>query len=76
MLTTNITLKITNSNLAQTAEFKADGTTNLDSNVKELSGATKSKGIEIDITAPPFEGFNVMQQDTAIMTCDTLKLVD
>jgi iron complex outermembrane receptor protein len=52
MLTTNITLKITNSNLAQTAEFKADGTTNLDSNVKELSGATKSKGIEIDITAP------------------------
>jgi iron complex outermembrane receptor protein len=28
--------------------------------VKELSGATKSKGIEIDITARPFEGFNVM----------------
>jgi iron complex outermembrane receptor protein len=61
MLTTNVTLyQITNSNLAQTAEFKADGTTNLDSNVKELSGATKSKGIEIDITARPFDGFNVM----------------
>ena len=61
MLTTNVTLyQITNSNLAQTAEFKADGTTNLDSNVKELSGATKSKGIEIDITARPFEGFNVI----------------
>jgi iron complex outermembrane receptor protein len=28
--------------------------------VKELSGATKSKGIEIDITALPFDGFNVM----------------
>jgi iron complex outermembrane receptor protein len=61
MLTTNITLyQITNSNLAQTAEFKADGTTNIDSNVKELSGSTKSKGVEIDITARPFEGFNIM----------------
>lgn len=61
ILSTNVTLyQITNSNLAQTAEFKADGTTNLDSNVKELSGATKSKGIEIDVTAKPFEGFNVI----------------
>ena len=62
ILSTNVTLyQITNSNLAQTAEFKADGVTqNTDSNVKVLSGATKSKGIEIDITAKPVEGLNIM----------------
>jgi iron complex outermembrane receptor protein len=60
-LTTNVTLyQINNSNLAQTAEFKADGTTNIDSNVKELSGATKSEGVEFDITARPIEGLNII----------------
>nr|WP_198999865.1 TonB-dependent receptor [Flavobacterium sp. ASV13] len=53
--------QITNSNLAQTAEFKADGTTpNVDTNVKVLSGETKSKGIEIDVTARPIEGLNII----------------
>jgi iron complex outermembrane receptor protein len=62
LLSTNITLyQISNSNLAQTAEFKADGITpNSDSNVKVLSGETKSKGIEIDITAKPTEGLNII----------------
>ena len=60
-LTTNVTLyQINNNNLAQTAEFKADGTTNIDTNVKVLSGATKSEGIEIDITARPIEGFSII----------------
>ena len=61
ILSTNVTLyQIVNSNLAQTAEFKADGTNNTDSNVKVLSGETTSKGIEIDITARPTEGMNIM----------------
>ena len=60
LLSTNITLyQITNNNLAQTAEFKADGTPNTDSSIKTLNGATESKGIEIDITAHPTNGLNV-----------------
>ena len=62
ILSTNITVyQITNSNLAQTAEFKADGTTpNTDTTIKTLSGETKSKGVEIDITARPIEGLNII----------------
>ena len=60
ILSTNVTLyQITNDNLAQTAEFKADGSTNIDSSIKELSGSTKSKGIEIDITARPLLGLSI-----------------
>jgi iron complex outermembrane receptor protein len=60
ILSTNITLyQITNSNLAQTAEFKADGSSNTDTSIKVLSGETKSKGVEIDITAKPIEGLNI-----------------
>ncbi|MDA6070012.1 TonB-dependent siderophore receptor [Flavobacterium sp. AC] len=61
LLSTNVTVyQITNSNLAQTAEFKADGTPNSDTNVKVLSGETKSKGVEVDITARPVEGLNII----------------
>lgn len=61
ILNTNVTLyKIVNSNLAQTAELKADGSINTDTNVKILSGETNSEGIEIDISAKPFEGLNIM----------------
>ncbi len=61
ILSTNVTLyQIVNSNLAQTAEFKADGTNNTDANVKVLTGETKSKGIEIDITAKPTDAFNII----------------
>ncbi|MBG6111263.1 iron complex outermembrane receptor protein [Flavobacterium sp. CG_9.10] len=61
LLSTNVTLyQITNSNLAQTAEFKADGSNNTDAAVKVLSGETKSKGVEIDLIAKPIEGLNIM----------------
>ena len=61
MLSTNVTVyQIVNNNLAQTAEFKADGSLNSDTNIKVLSGETKSKGIEIDITARPVVGLNIV----------------
>ena len=61
ILSMNMTIyQITNSNLAQTAEFKADGiTSNTDTNLKVLNGETKSQGIEMDITAKPIEGLNI-----------------
>lgn len=60
-LTSNVTLyQIVNSNLAQTAEFKANGTLNTDTSIKVLSGETTSKGIEVDITAKPVEGLNII----------------
>ncbi|MFV8332135.1 TonB-dependent siderophore receptor [Flavobacterium sp. GSP14] len=60
-LSTNVTVyQITNSNLAQTAEFKADGTSNTDSSIKVLSGETNSKGVELDIIAKPVEGLNII----------------
>ncbi|MBF4463614.1 TonB-dependent siderophore receptor [Flavobacterium sp. LC2016-12] len=61
LLSTNVTVyQITNSNLAQMAEFKADGTPNTDTNIKVLSGGTKSKGVEIDITAKPVDGLSII----------------
>jgi iron complex outermembrane receptor protein len=61
LLSTNVTVyQITNSNLAQTAEFKADGSLNTDTNVKVLSGETKSKGIEVDVTARPIDGLSII----------------
>lgn len=61
MISTNITYyQIINSNLAQTAEFNLDGTTNTNTNIKVLNGETTSKGIEIDITAKPTEGMNIL----------------
>lgn len=61
ILSTNLTLyQIVNSNLAQTAELKADGTINTDTTIKILSGETTSKGVEFDISAKPMEGLNIM----------------
>ncbi|WP_413998949.1 TonB-dependent siderophore receptor [Flavobacterium sp. W1B] len=61
ILSTNVTFyQIENSNLAQTAEFKADGSSNTDSSIKVLSGSTKSKGVELDITARPSEGLSII----------------
>nr|WP_314896453.1 TonB-dependent siderophore receptor [uncultured Flavobacterium sp.] len=61
VLSTNVTVyQITNSNLAQTAEFKADGSSNTDTTIKVLSGETTSKGVEFDITAKPIEGLNII----------------
>ncbi|MFW0737041.1 TonB-dependent siderophore receptor [Flavobacterium sp. T12S277] len=62
LLSTNLTVyQISNSNLAQTAPFLADGVTeNVNSNIKVLGGATKSKGVEVDVTATPVEGLNII----------------
>jgi iron complex outermembrane receptor protein len=61
VLSTNVTVyQIANSNLAQTALFMADGVTvNTNSQIRALSGATKSKGVEVDITARPIEGLSI-----------------
>ncbi|OYX82892.1 MAG: TonB-dependent siderophore receptor [Flavobacteriales bacterium 32-34-25] len=62
ILSTNVTAYIIkNNNLAQTAQFLADGVTlNATNTLKELVGSTKGKGIEIDITAKPLDGLNIM----------------
>lgn len=62
VLSTNVTVyQITNSNLAQTAPYLADGVTvNTSSNIKILGGGTKSKGIEVDVTARPLEGLSII----------------
>ncbi|QSB26144.1 TonB-dependent siderophore receptor [Flavobacterium sp. CLA17] len=60
LLSANVTVyQITNSNLAQTAPNKADGSLNTDTTLKLLGGGTKSKGIEIDLTAKPIDGLAV-----------------
>lgn len=61
ILSTNVTAyQIENNNLAQTVMFAADGITpNVTTTLKQLVGATKGKGIEIDITARPLEGLNI-----------------
>jgi len=61
-LSVNLTAyRIHNSNLAQTALFLADGVTpNTNSNIRELTGATVSKGIELDIMSKPVNGFQLV----------------
>ncbi|WP_281323540.1 TonB-dependent siderophore receptor [Flavobacterium aestivum] len=60
VLSTNVTVyQIANNNLAQTA-LQADGTPYADTSIKMLTGKTKSKGIEVDITARPFQGLNII----------------
>ncbi|MFV5696129.1 TonB-dependent siderophore receptor [Flavobacterium sp. LB3P122] len=61
ILSTNVTVyQIQNNNLAQTVQFGADGISpNVNTNLKELVGGTKGKGIEIDITARPVLGLNI-----------------
>ena len=59
-LTTNLTFyQIVNSNLAQMAEFDANGNINTNNQVKSLSGETTSKGFEIDINYKPINDFNI-----------------
>ncbi|OYZ50751.1 MAG: hypothetical protein B7Y15_08455 [Bacteroidetes bacterium 24-39-8] len=61
-LTVNLTAyRIINNNLAQTALFAADGITpNNNTNLKALTGQTMSDGIEIDFTAHPLKGLDLM----------------
>jgi iron complex outermembrane recepter protein len=62
MLSTNVTVyQIINDNLVQTAVFMPDGITiNTDNTIRIMSGETKSKGIEVDITARPIEGLSII----------------
>lgn len=62
ILSTNVTLyQITNDNLVQTALFMQDGVTpNTNNDIKIMSGETKSKGIEVDVTARPIEGLKII----------------
>lgn len=61
LLTVNVTgYRIVNNNLAQTAQFKADGSVNNDTNIKELAGQTTSDGIETDITAHLFSSLEII----------------
>lgn len=49
-LTANFSIyRIINSNLAQQAEFRADGTVNTDATVRELKGQTTSDGLEVEL---------------------------
>jgi iron complex outermembrane receptor protein len=61
-LSANITFyKIINNNLAQTAQFEADGiTVNNNTALKELAGQTTSNGFEIDISSHPVKGLNIL----------------
>ena len=61
-LNLNLTFyKIINNNLAQTAQFAADGTTpNNNISLKELVGQTTSNGIELDIQGQPINGLNIL----------------
>lgn len=61
-LTLNVTMyTIINNNLAQTALFAADGITpNSNTNLKALTGQTQSDGLEIDLTAHPAKGLDLM----------------
>nr|WP_294905731.1 TonB-dependent receptor [uncultured Lacibacter sp.] len=60
-LTVNVTAyRIINNNLAQTAQFDANGNPNNNSNLKELTGQTTSKGIELDVTGNFVKGLTMM----------------
>lgn len=52
--------QIENRNFYQTAEFKADGTTNADSNIKEFAGKMRSQGVELDITGNPTSNLSII----------------
>ena len=62
LLSVNVTAyRIINNNLAQTAQFEADGVTpNNNTALKELAGQTTSDGIELDITGHPAKGLDIM----------------
>lgn len=60
-LAVNLTLyQIINNNSYQTAVFKADGTANSDTNIKEFTGKMRSRGLELDITGNPTENLSII----------------
>ena len=60
-LTVNLTAyKIINNNLAQTAQFDANGLPNSNSSLKELTGQTTSNGVELDVMTNFLKGLSLM----------------
>jgi iron complex outermembrane receptor protein len=61
LLSANLTFyRIINNNLAQTAQFAADGVTpNNNASLKELTGETTSDGFEVDLVGQPVTGLSV-----------------
>jgi len=59
-LSANVTFyHILNNNLAQTAPYLLDGTPNNNSNIKMLSGQTKSDGVEVELAGQPIRNLQV-----------------
>lgn len=52
--------QIENRNFYQTAEFKADGTPNVDANIKDFAGKMRSQGVELDITGNPTKNLSII----------------
>ncbi len=60
-LSANVTLyRIKNNNLAQMAQFLADGSVNSDATIKELTGETTSDGVEVDLNGTFNNGFTFL----------------
>ena len=60
-LSVNVTAyKIINNNLAQTAMYDSAGNVNSNTSLKQLTGQTKSDGVELDISGTPVKGLTVM----------------
>ncbi|WP_158826142.1 TonB-dependent receptor [Mucilaginibacter lacusdianchii] len=61
-LSVNATVfRIRNNNLAQTAQFLADGVTpNSNTNLKSLNGQTTSDGAELDVAGHPIQGLDIL----------------
>jgi iron complex outermembrane receptor protein len=60
LLSVNLTAyRIINNNLAQTAEFDANGAENNNTALKALTGQTTSDGIELDVTGHPLKGLDI-----------------
>lgn len=69
--------QIDNSNLAQTAPFNEQGNLNTNTNIKELTGKTRSRGVELDITGNPLANLSIIagysyNHMTYLETPDTL----
>ncbi len=61
LISANVTVyKIINSNLAQVSLQDASGNANNNSNIKELAGEVTGKGVEIDLSAKPMRGVQLM----------------
>ncbi|KIA89038.1 TonB-dependent siderophore receptor [Kaistella jeonii] len=52
--------QIENRNFYQTADFKADGSVNSDSTIKDFAGKMRSRGVELDITGNPYPNLSII----------------